>query len=58
LLRDKLRKLEEILSDNNPEKLKKDLIDFFTEKDTNLSNSISKEFNKAAKESIENLFSG
>lgn len=58
LLRDRLRQLNEILLLSNPLDMKQELISFFTEKEENISikTQISREFNKAAQEAINQLF--
>lgn len=56
LLRDRLRQLSQILSETNPQTMKEQLINFFTENEINVTQTISKEFNRVAKDTIEGLF--
>ena len=57
LLRDKLRKLNEILKEKDLKVLKKGLLDFFTEnKNYSSLEQMSEAFNQASKEAINKLF--
>ena len=57
LLRDKMRKLEDIFLEQNMTTLKESVIKFFTEKELNISNELSKFANEEAVKYIEQLFS-
>lgn len=56
LIRDKFKQLDMIFSMTNIDEIKKALISFYTENEANISDEISKAFNKEAKEVIENVF--
>lgn len=56
LLRDRFRELEEILSKNDVQEIGRDLMKFFTEKENNISQSLTRQVNNLAKKEFEKLF--
>ena len=58
LIRDRLRQLSNIFSSKSPQEMKNQLISFFTEEEEHISAAVSQEFNKEAKNAIEQLFKG
>lgn len=58
LLRDRMRQLSQIFSLANPIEMREELVKFFTEKESNVTQIVSQEFNKAAQDAIRVLFSG
>lgn len=59
LIRDRLRQLRDIfVNSTSPQEMKNQLINFFTEDEGRVSAEVSKEFNRTAKEMLENMFKG
>lgn len=56
LLRDKFKQLETILSQNSPQEIGNGLMQFFTEDEARISDNITREFNREAKEMIRQIF--
>lgn len=56
LLRDRFKDLEIILSGDDPQEIGRSLMEFFTEKENNISQSITQEVNNIAKKEFEKLF--
>ena len=56
LLRDRFRELEEILSKNDIQEIGQSLMEFFTEKETNISQTVTQDVNNLAKKEFAQLF--
>lgn len=56
LLRDKFKQLSSIFNQNNIENIGQDLLEFFTEKEKNISEKITQKVNEEAKQNIRKYF--
>lgn len=56
LLRDRMRQLYNILNQATPQEIGIGLKSFYTEKESNISSELNKEFNRIAEQAIEQLF--